>query len=210
MKNKNIILTILGVIILIIATIVITILLLYKNKEISLSEMPRRKYDILITEETSEKNLNYEFNNNKVELIVNEGKYSDKNIKINDKLLELSVYGISSIEFVGEYIIFDAVQFDGDYIYIFNINGNLIYEISQFDDDERFISYKIENNKIIIETEKFNHFCEEISKFGNEVVKKNYEVKYVGENKFLPPKLIKFITLDEIKDEYCKSERNNK
>ena len=206
MKNKNIILTILGVIVLILVTVGITTLLYNKNSEKTLSELPRKKYDILITEGTPAKTLKYEFNNNKVEIVVNEGTYSDKNIKINDRLLELSVYSISSIEFVGEYIIFNAGQFAGDYIYIFDINGDLIYEIFQFEENQRFINYKIENNKIIIETEKFNNYCEEMSKYGNEIVKKYYEVKYDDRNGFSRPKLINSKTLDEIKDEYCKND----
>ena len=48
-KNKNIILTILGVTVLILATVGITTLLYNKSNEKTLSELPRKKYDVFQT-----------------------------------------------------------------------------------------------------------------------------------------------------------------
>jgi len=226
MKNKNLILTILGVTILIIATVGITTLL-YKNEETTLSKMPRKKYDILVTsDDLKNKKSKFEYNDNYVEIVTSQLYEGNVSVKINHKYYELSEFAISSIDFIGDLIIIVGSGTDVDSrLYIFNNEGNLLSnpelvekEFYMYYDYNSSELYEISDNKILLYGTRETHgpslvskdgwidleICENIEKYKGEIVRGTYEIEYLGNGKFTEPTLIEYEILDEIKDEYLR------
>lgn len=224
-KNKNIILTILGVTVLILATVGITTLLYNKSNEKTLSELPRKKYDVFQTiyGEIDESKNEYEYNGNVVKIVKSKNSYLT--ISINDKVIDkwLDHEMIDTIEFVDEYI-FVVATFSADSsmtnLVSFDLDGNLLFSVGELDNNGMYSSgnFEIIGNKIKfsgsrenigmgLRTEKGEidlENCKNIEKYKEEIVRGTYEIEYIGNGKFTEPKLINSITLDEIKDEYLR------